>query len=385
MKAILSSLATLLAIAIAGAAVASAQTVTVTGGSRSDQVAARTAEITPEMSAAINARAARALLVAQKIRERTGGMSDAGYTNLSLALLGASEAGLDAAASARSYKEAIAAIRTAGQAPAQRVKVRPSRSAGSETEDFGSSTASEFVFYPIVPCRLLDTREVGTRLSSLTPYLVDFDGGNSGNAVGCTRSGVAAQLGGTTAGLERAALVINLTATGSTVNGWIQARPVGSTAFTSNQNFYPGQNIANMVVVQNSGASSADFELIASQPTHAIVDVLGVFAPPVASALECVDMQEDASSLGNIENNMSVVFPDDAALCSGGYTSTSIRCEFGYFPPPTGLSHATISGASCWWNNATGGPLSGSLFVVKRRCCRTPGRQVAPGIAGVDR
>ncbi len=375
MKAILRNLATLVTIAIAYAAVASGQTQILisTGGVRSERPVARAAGITPETSAAINAHTAKTNLIAQKIREGSGGMSDADYTNLSLALLGASEAGLEAASSAQSYRTAITAIRSADQTAAQRVRPRPVRDAGIESEALGDTT-SEFVFYPIVPCRLLDTREGGPRLTALSPWSVWFDGGNYGGQAACTRSGVQAQLGGTIAGLERAALVINLTATGATVNGWIQARPVGSTAFTSNQNFYPGQNIANMVVVQNSGASSADFELVASQPVHAIVDVLGVYAPPMAAALDCVDVRQQFGASGDLQNGEGCAMLFGEASCAAGYSTTSIRCEYVGMPYPTGIIHATTIGYACFWRNETGAGIPITNFYMNRRCCRIPGR-----------
>jgi len=384
MKAMLRNLAVLGAIGVACTAGASAgiQQPNSTNGARSEQVAVADAVITPAMSDAINAHAAKANRIAQQIRETAGGMNDASYTNLSLALLGASEAGLDAAASAQSYKMAMTAIRSADETSARGARPRGVRPEGVKPADFQPEALgianTEFVFYPIVPCRLLDTRANGIMITPWVPYPVDFDGGNAGNAAGCTYSGVAAQLDGSLSGLTRAALAINLTVTGSSVGGWIAARPVGSTNLTSNQNFNAGQDLANLVIVQNAG-TTADFELIASQATHAVVDVLGVFAPPLASPLDCVYVSLAGTGTGNVANNSEYDFANSAA-CSAGYTAVSIHCEYSG-ASPAGLALTQIGPGlggggyfACIWRNQTGGALDGSRFNTHTRCCRIPGR-----------
>jgi hypothetical protein len=240
------------------------------------------------------------------------------------------------------------------------------------------STLTEFVFYPIVPCRLLDTREgAGTMLAPLTPYGVDFDGGNPGNAEGCTYEGVNAQLGGYISGLSRAALAMNLTVTGALESGWIQARPVGSTSFTSNQNYYPDQNIANMVIVQDPGSVS-EFELRAQTATHAIIDVLGVFASPIATALECTVASQYGPGTSDVANGTTFSFGSPAA-CPAGYTLTQVTCEYSSENAPAGLSlwqggTSGVGWSACAWHNQTGGTLDSSDFHTGSRCCRLPGR-----------
>jgi len=390
MRGILRKVAVLGMITVAGAAATQslAQQQNSKNRPRSKEVALRGVRIAPDISAAINAHAAKANRIAQQIRERSGGMDDASYTNLSLALLGASEAGLEAAASTQSYKMAMTAIRSADKAGAGPLKQQVITSPSTENGDaenliFGpdslGSTTTEFVFYPIVPCRLLDTREgAGIMLAPLTPYPVDFDGSNPGNAAGCTYSGISAQLENNTAGLSRAALVMNLTVTGAVQNGWIQARPVGSSNLTSNQNFYPGQNIANMVIVQDDGTGTpAEFELYASKATHAVVDVLGVFAPPTATALECIVAEQSGAGTLDVANGTTFSF-SSPVTCPAGYTLTQVTCEYTPQNAPAGLTLWQIgsSGSSwpCAWRNQTGGPLNSSDFHTGSRCCQVPGR-----------
>jgi hypothetical protein len=295
---------------------------------------------------AISARVAKATQIASAIRQASP-MDDSQFVGLSQALLGATDAGLEAAAGATSLKGALAAIR------------------GARMQKALGSGVTDFVFKPIVPCRLLDTRANGIKLVASTPFGVDFDGGNPGNAAGCTFAGVAAQTG--TIGTGRAALAINLTVTEPAGPGFIQARPVGTTNVTSNQNFVAGQDVAAYAVIQDAG-TAAEFELFASVPTHAVVDVLGVFAPAGATALEC-NNQESAST--PIANNTT--FAVSSPACPAGFSPTG----------PTFRNTSTFSvnfvinnmfpngtAYTCQGQNVTGATVN---FQCGVRCCRVPG------------
>lgn len=295
----------------------------------------------------ISARIAKATQIANAIREASP-MDEAQFVGLSQALLGASDAGLDAAAGARSLKGALAAI----------------RGGNTRAKDLGSTT-TDFVFKPIVPCRLLDTRANGIKLVALTPFGVDFDGGNPGNVAGCTFAGVAAQTG--TIGTGRAALAINLTVTQPNAPGFIQARPVGTTAITSNQNFVANQDVAAYAVIQDAGTAD-EFELFASVPTHAVVDVLGVFSPAGATALECSNQESASVAVAN-GTTFSVASP----ACPAGFSPTG----------PTFRNTSTFSvnfvinnmfpngtAYTCQGQNVTGATVN---FQCGVRCCRVPG------------
>jgi hypothetical protein len=390
MRGILHKVAVLGVIAVCGVATAQslAQQRSSRNPARSNEAIVRGNTLTPDILAAINAHAAKANRIAQQIRERSGDMDDASYLNLSLALLGASEAGLDAAVSAQSYRTAMTVIRSANKAGAGAV-IQPETTAALSTGKSETATSmvepnslgsasTEFVFYPIVPCRVLDTREgAGIQLTPLVPYPVDFDGGNPGNAAGCTFQGVLDQLGGVISGLSRTALAINLTVTGASENGWIQARPVGSANLTSNQNFYPGRNIANMVIVQDAG-TFYEFELVASKATHAVVDMLGVFATPLATALECTVASQYGPGTSDVADGTTFSF-DNPVACPAGYTLAQVTCEYNSSNAPAGLAlwqGGTSGGgrAACAWRNQTGGTLNSSDFHTGSRCCRLPGR-----------
>lgn len=316
-----------------------------------------------DFQAAVETRAARANRIADRLNAVSGGMDAAILINLRQALLGASEEGLKAASGAKSVREALNAVRDAkNQAKALVSNAQPN----NQVKSLGS-LSEELVFYPIVPCRLLDTRQgAGTRLAIYTPYGVDFDGGNPGNAAGCTYAGVVSSLGGTFAGLGRTALAINLTVTQSLAAGWIVARPVGSSNASSNQNFSAGQDVANMAIVQDAGTIN-EFELMSSAPTHAIVDVLGVFAPPMATPLDCV-MVDGANTVVPAGSTATNAYPGS---CAAGYTEVAKYCRTGSWATNlAGFNGPDFNGA-CNWRNPTGADITVNTDI---RCCRVPGR-----------
>jgi hypothetical protein len=312
------------------------------------QVLDRDSGLSAETMSRINSRVVEASRIANQIRS-VSPMNDSQFVALSQALLGASEAGLAAAAGAKSPQAAFAALRSAGM----------QKTLGSTTTDF--------VFKPIVPCRLLDTRSgAGTPLAGGVPFGVDFDGGNPGNAAGCTFAGVAAQTGNI--GTGRAALAINLTVTQPSGPGFIQARPVGSTNVTSNQNFSAGQTVAAYAVIQDAG-TAAEFELFASTTTHAIVDVMGVFSPAEATALECQTLESAVTAIAN-----GAAFTVSAPACPAGFTATgpTIR-NTSTFNANFVVNNLFSSGSAsytCQGQNTSGVTVN---FQCGVKCCRVPG------------
>ncbi len=117
------------------------------------------------------------------------------------------------------------------------------------------------------PSRLLDTRGAGLTIDG------QFSGG--GLVGTASRPSVALTVRGR-AGVPSSAtaVVVNVTATGSTAGGYVTVWPGGSQPATSTLNFSPGQTIANAAVVGTSGA----IRVFASVPTHLIVDITGYFS-----------------------------------------------------------------------------------------------------------
>jgi hypothetical protein len=71
------------------------------------------------------------------------------------------------------------------------------------------------------------------------------------------------------------AVVLNVTVTAPTAEGWLTAWPAGVTKPTaSNLNFVPGQTVPNLVVVKVGAGGKVSF-FKSSGTTHMIADVVG--------------------------------------------------------------------------------------------------------------
>lgn len=142
----------------------------------------------------------------------------------------------------------------------------------------GSST-SQLVFTPIPPCRIADTRGSGARTGILSPGVprtfdltTDAFGKGQGGQTSC-------------AGLPSFSFYgwsVNLTVTGYSTDGFLQVYPFGgSVPATSIANFGPAlPAIANSSTLTGCYGCSDDINVVASAPTHIILDVYGYFEIP---------------------------------------------------------------------------------------------------------
>ena len=134
-----------------------------------------------------------------------------------------------------------------------------------------SSDPSGLAFFPITPCRLVDTR------AATGPF------GGPSYSGGDTRSfPVSSGSCGVPASAQ--AYSVNLTAVTSTPLGYLTAFPTGLTQpGTSSLNDVPGTVVANAAIV-NAGTGGA-ISIFASNATNLIIDVTGYFAPMSAGGL----------------------------------------------------------------------------------------------------
>ena len=151
------------------------------------------------------------------------------------------------------------------------------------------SSAVELVYYPITPCRYIDTRFQGGPLAGTRTYDLAFTGGAFGGSIGCDPK---AAVGGNEDNIG--ALAMNVAIVGPTAApGFVGVRPAGGSATTALVNWWEqGPNVqasnAGVVSTNQSAVTTAEIEFFGS-PTQFIVDIFGVFAAPTATALDCVD------------------------------------------------------------------------------------------------
>ncbi|MEQ1512283.1 MAG: hypothetical protein ABL934_06330 [Lysobacteraceae bacterium] len=227
------------------------------------------------------------------------------------------------------------------------------------------AAASDLVYTPVTPCRILDTRVAGGAIAGDASR--DFNavvgaGGNFGS-----QGGSATDCGAVAAG--QAAVVINLTAVTPTAAGYATAYPFGTTRpLASSVNYTAGAIANNSVVVKlPTPLTTKDFTVYTYATADYVADIVGYYAPPQATAPECVNT---ATVTGQVSNNggvASVTVPD----CPAGYARTTVYCSGG--------SSATvvlkaISPTSCTVRNTLNSVSGTSTFSGYGYCCRMPGR-----------
>jgi hypothetical protein len=223
--------------------------------------------------------------------------------------------------------------------------------------------ADDLTYTPITPCRVVDTR------------------GSPGGALaaGQTRSWLGANPGGNFLGqggassdcgipVKPAAILANLTVF-NTAGGpaflvaWPsnQARPAAAALNWTTA----AAQVANAVILPLCTFCGQDFSTYATSQTDMAVDVMGYFAAPIATALQCAETIGPGATVP--PNSDFLVIPPS---CPTGYTSTSTKCSGPAFLPSAYLVESNSSG--CVFRNLSAAT-SYSAFAISV-CCRIPGR-----------
>ena len=236
------------------------------------------------------------------------------------------------------------------------------------------SSSSDLVFTAITPCRVMDSRlAAGAWLGPFTSgqtiglYVTDpltVTGHTQGGAASC---GIPFGIGN--------AVALNITVVPLSGSGDLKIFPFGGASPNSSIiNFVAGLNLANSTSAGISLANSTNdlsitVEFAAS--VHIIVDVLGYYSSPTATALQNTRVQSAATVVAT-----GTAFNVDSPACPTGYTLTG----GGY------NESAQLSGMWVWqsgpaqdppttWkvrgNNLSGGNINLTVFGV---CSRVPGR-----------
>ena len=232
-------------------------------------------------------------------------------------------------------------------------------SAGSPTPQALGALANDLVYTPVQPCRILDTRSTaaGAIAANSTRNFIAINASNF-----TSQGGSATNCG--TLGLSATAVAINLTAVLPAGAGFATAFPFGTTQpLASSVNYTAGAIVNNALIVQiPNPLSSFDFTVYTFAQAHYVADIVGYFAPPVATALQCVETANTdlAIAAGGTGNAV-------APACAAGYTQTATNCESSTWQMPFVYFQ---SGTCSAQNNSAGS----ATLRASRTCCRVPGR-----------
>lgn len=226
---------------------------------------------------------------------------------------------------------------------------------------------NDLVYTPVRPCRIVDTRRAGGAMSAGTTRSFDVDGSTFSAQGGFNGSC------GIPFGVARA-VAMTLTVAQPTAAGHFRAwqlfnpRP-GTLALT----FATGQTVSNTTIVSVVPGSGTDFNVFFGGPggatAHAVIDVVGYFAAPGATALDCITVSSAVASVPvNVWTPVDVTCPAGRTATGGGYNA--LEGTLGY----PGVWLTTLpngNGWRTWVDNQTDGNRSIQTFV---QCCRVPGR-----------
>jgi len=238
---------------------------------------------------------------------------------------------------------------------------------GDGTDALGDA-ATDLVYVPVTPCRILDTRLAGGQIAANTVRSFDvtavsdytFQGGAASNCgVGAAGSFAAAE--------------INFTVVAPGAAGYITAFPFGvAQPLAATVNYTAGAIVGNDVVVKlDQGASANELSIYTFAATHLVGDIVGYFAAPQATGLQCTETFVSGTVAAN------GVFDTQIPSCPAGYTITGAGCRTPGFNDVTWAINGLYRNAPgvmlgfCSGTNNTAGvvPYEGTA-----QCCRTPGQ-----------
>lgn len=223
------------------------------------------------------------------------------------------------------------------------------------------SVGEDLVYTALQPCRIVDTRNAGgaigadqTRSFKAAGYpSYANQGGSAGNC-----------------GLQNeipSAVALNVTAVVPAQAGYATVFPsIGGRPDTASINYAAGAIVNGTIITKiPSPAASLDFSIYTYAQSDFVVDIVGYFSPPRATALACMDMLVATVTIG-----VNATGQVTAPACPAGYTATQLDCESGSWSMPIVFSSLRGGGICGARNNGA----TSAVLTAGRRCCRVPGR-----------
>ena len=221
------------------------------------------------------------------------------------------------------------------------------------------SPASDLVYTMVAPCRIMDSRVAGGRLSGGVARGVAVHGTNFVAQGGASNTcGIPA---------DPSAVAINVVAVTPDQNGFMTIYPAGTARpAASNMNYLGGGILANEIIAKTTLGQATDLDIFSQYATDVVVDIVGYFMAPEATALQCTTVTASRSLAAGFTGwNFAT------ADCPTGYTPVAAYCWEGS-STATYLSSSGINPtAFCGWKNLSGGV---QTVFEGNRCCRVPGR-----------
>jgi hypothetical protein len=239
----------------------------------------------------------------------------------------------------------------------------PGTRSGVSAKSLGDA-ADDVVYTPVTPCRLVETR--GT-FAAVYQGGGPFAGGEIRNYTLQGGNGVClTQLPG---GLNPSAVQLQVFGipVSSAASGDIEILPQGSSFGSTATEVYVG-NVAFNTVSTTAKINLANNQIgvqVRGGGAHLAMDVVGYFAPPVATAVDCTSIASAGTTIA-VSADTTVAFPS----CAAGYTRTSGTCSGAQGIPSGYLVETNATG--CVFRNLSA--VAAYAATATSTCCRIPGR-----------
>ena len=230
--------------------------------------------------------------------------------------------------------------------------------APSAPKKFGDLN-QDLIYTPIAHCRIVDTRSMSTG---------PIAAGNTRSFIALNTPNFLSQGGSPTncgtPGVVATAVNIAVTAITPALGGSATLYAYGTSPATSTLISYAaGAVVTNtMLIAIPNPLAAYDFTLASSQLSHYTIDILGYFAPPLATALQCLNSAE-----ANVTVAGGATVDLTAPACAAGYAETATQCVSASFQMPL----VSMSNGVCSVRNNGATP---AILYASRKCCRVPGR-----------
>ena len=229
--------------------------------------------------------------------------------------------------------------------------------------------STELVYYPITPCRFIDTRVVGGRIVLSRTYDLDATGDVYGGSAACNPKAAVGNDSNNIGAISMNVAIVDPTQ----FPGFLGARPFGSTNLTSLVNWYqagPTVQASNAGIVTTDQSLALDEIEFFGSTTHLVVDILGVFGAPTSTPLDCVTGTLTQTTVNTTTRDYSL----QASGCPTGYGMVSNSCNA--IGDLAGVRQAgggvqTANDARCIGRYEGG---SSAQIINVPWCCRIPGR-----------
>jgi hypothetical protein len=267
------------------------------------------------------------------------------------------------AAEMPTYETMLAALQ--GQPLESGAMLRGIAAADSAAPKVLGSTVSDLVFTPLPAgrCRVADSRVIATPLAPATVRGIDVEDTSSYASEG--GNGSTAGDGSTNCGIPSlaAAFLVSVSVLPTGNEGFFKI-------FENGRPFSEGNTVvfgnttgaSNDVIVRSCTSCALELSVYANNSTHYVVDVIGYFMAPEATALQCINSGVTATPVAAGAQANS-----EAPACPAGYTQTATNCTSSAWGMPFVFFKDGVCSAQ---NNGAGAATINS----SRTCCRVPGR-----------